>query len=42
MMVDFGVEDLRDLELQFAVNFHWRWGWLSLVGDGIGDGLFKL
>ena len=41
-MVDFGVEDLGDLKLWFAINFHWRWRWLSLVGDGIGDDRFKL
>ena len=42
MMVDFGVKDLGDLELRFAINFHWRWRWLSPVGDGIGDGWFEL
>ena len=30
-MVDFGVEDLGDLKLWFAINFHWRWGWLSVM-----------
>ena len=40
--VNLGVEDLRDLELRFTINFHrWRRR-LYLVRYGIGYGQFEL
>jgi len=41
-MVNLGVEDLRDLELQFTINFHWWQRRLYLVRYGIGYGWFEL
>jgi len=41
-MVNLGVEDLRDLELQFTINFHQWWRRLYPVRYGVGYGWFEL
>jgi len=41
-MVNLGVEDLRDLELQFTIHFDWWQRRLYLVRYGVGYGQFKL
>jgi len=40
--VNLGVEDLRDLELRFAIHLDWWWWRLDPVQNGIGYGWFEL
>jgi len=41
-MVNLGVEDLRDLELQFTIHFDWWQRRLYPVRYGVGYGRFEL